>query len=290
MGLAAPVAMMVGCGRAAALGILIRSGDVLERLAKVDRVVFDKTGTLTERSRRGQPGGRGPGIDRGRGAGPGRRGRGRERAPHRPGHHGGGRGRRPRGPPTCASLPGHRGRGDGRTAGTSRWAGSWTATAARRSDARRRRAIPTRGETVVVVEPGRRGHRGHRRHHPAPARGRAGGGPPPADGPGAVHPERRQRAGRAARWPASSGSTTARSGLSPAGKVDALARHARRTAPGGDGGRRGQRRPGPGRRRRRAAPSAAGRRRRWPTATSPCWATTSRACRPPSAWPGRPTR
>jgi heavy metal translocating P-type ATPase len=49
MGLAAPVAMMVGCGRAAALGIFMRSGDVLERLAKVDGVVFDKTGTLTER-------------------------------------------------------------------------------------------------------------------------------------------------------------------------------------------------------------------------------------------------
>jgi len=49
MGLAAPVAMMVGCGRAAALGIFLRSGDVLERLARVDGVVFDKTGTLTER-------------------------------------------------------------------------------------------------------------------------------------------------------------------------------------------------------------------------------------------------
>ncbi len=49
MGLAAPVAMMVGCGRAAALGIFIRNGDALERLAKVEAVVFDKTGTLTER-------------------------------------------------------------------------------------------------------------------------------------------------------------------------------------------------------------------------------------------------
>jgi heavy metal translocating P-type ATPase len=49
MGLAAPVAMMVGSGRAAALGIFIRNGDVLERLAKIDGVVFDKTGTLTER-------------------------------------------------------------------------------------------------------------------------------------------------------------------------------------------------------------------------------------------------
>ena len=47
MGLAAPVAMMVGCGRASALGILIRNPDALERLAHVDTVAFDKTGTLT---------------------------------------------------------------------------------------------------------------------------------------------------------------------------------------------------------------------------------------------------
>ena len=49
MGLATPVAMMVGTGRASALGILVRSGDALERLARADMVVFDKTGTLTER-------------------------------------------------------------------------------------------------------------------------------------------------------------------------------------------------------------------------------------------------
>ena len=49
MGLAAPMAMMVGCGSAAALGIFVRNGDALERLSKVDTVVFDKTGTLTER-------------------------------------------------------------------------------------------------------------------------------------------------------------------------------------------------------------------------------------------------
>ncbi|MGO8875710.1 MAG: heavy metal translocating P-type ATPase [Acidimicrobiales bacterium] len=52
MGLAAPVAMMVGCGRASALGILIRSGDALEQLAHADTVAFDKTGTLTERAAR----------------------------------------------------------------------------------------------------------------------------------------------------------------------------------------------------------------------------------------------
>jgi len=49
MGLATPVAMMVGSGRASSLGILIRSGDALERLARADLVAFDKTGTLTER-------------------------------------------------------------------------------------------------------------------------------------------------------------------------------------------------------------------------------------------------
>jgi copper-transporting P-type ATPase V len=47
MGLATPVAMMVGCGRASALGILIRNADALERLAGVHTVAFDKTGTLT---------------------------------------------------------------------------------------------------------------------------------------------------------------------------------------------------------------------------------------------------
>jgi copper-transporting P-type ATPase V len=49
LGLAAPMAMMVGCGRASALGIFVRNGDTLERLSRVDTVAFDKTGTLTER-------------------------------------------------------------------------------------------------------------------------------------------------------------------------------------------------------------------------------------------------
>ncbi|MGO9342858.1 MAG: heavy metal translocating P-type ATPase [Acidimicrobiales bacterium] len=48
MGLATPVAMMVSCGRASALGILVRGGDTLEALSAADTVVFDKTGTLTE--------------------------------------------------------------------------------------------------------------------------------------------------------------------------------------------------------------------------------------------------
>jgi len=47
MGLATPTAVMVGVGRAAKKGILIRSGKVLEELGNVKTVVFDKTGTLT---------------------------------------------------------------------------------------------------------------------------------------------------------------------------------------------------------------------------------------------------
>ena len=48
MGLATPAAIMVGTGRGAQLGILIRGGEVLERSRRIDVVVFDKTGTLTE--------------------------------------------------------------------------------------------------------------------------------------------------------------------------------------------------------------------------------------------------
>jgi Cu+-exporting ATPase len=51
LGIATPAALMVGVGRGAAAGILIRGGEVLERAEKLTTVVFDKTGTLT----RGQP-------------------------------------------------------------------------------------------------------------------------------------------------------------------------------------------------------------------------------------------
>ena len=48
LGLATPTAIATAIGRGAQLGILLRSGDALERAANVDTVAIDKTGTLTE--------------------------------------------------------------------------------------------------------------------------------------------------------------------------------------------------------------------------------------------------
>ncbi len=51
LGIATPAALMVGVGKGAEAGILIRGGEVLERARQLTAVVFDKTGTLT----RGEP-------------------------------------------------------------------------------------------------------------------------------------------------------------------------------------------------------------------------------------------
>jgi Cu+-exporting ATPase len=48
LGLATPIALMVGTGRGAQLGVLIRGPQVLERTRRIDTIVLDKTGTVTE--------------------------------------------------------------------------------------------------------------------------------------------------------------------------------------------------------------------------------------------------
>ncbi|MGO8751522.1 MAG: heavy metal translocating P-type ATPase [Thermoguttaceae bacterium] len=48
LGLATPMSIMVGVGRGAAAGVLVKNAEVLELLEKVDTLVVDKTGTLTE--------------------------------------------------------------------------------------------------------------------------------------------------------------------------------------------------------------------------------------------------
>ncbi len=48
LGLATPMSIMVGVGKGATMGILIKNAEALELMAKVDTVVVDKTGTLTE--------------------------------------------------------------------------------------------------------------------------------------------------------------------------------------------------------------------------------------------------
>ena len=48
LGLATPMSVMVGVGRGAHMGVLIRNAEALERMEKIDTLVVDKTGTLTE--------------------------------------------------------------------------------------------------------------------------------------------------------------------------------------------------------------------------------------------------
>jgi len=51
LGLATPISIMLGIGKAANLGILIRNGDILQKASQLTTIIFDKTGTITQ----GQP-------------------------------------------------------------------------------------------------------------------------------------------------------------------------------------------------------------------------------------------
>src|SRR5690606_1310356 len=48
LGLATPMSIMVGVGRGARAGVLIKNAEALERLERIDTLIVDKTGTLTE--------------------------------------------------------------------------------------------------------------------------------------------------------------------------------------------------------------------------------------------------
>ena len=171
MGLAAPVADDGGCGRAAALGIFVRGGDVLERMAKVDGVVFDKTGTLTERHAEVTCGHRRARYHRATRCWLGRP-RWRRRASTRSPRPSWPRARPGPGATDVRSVPGVGGRRPDRRATGSRYGGC---AGVDLPDCLRgpieERAAPGR-------DGGRRGARrrgggGHRRDHPAPTRGGA---------------------------------------------------------------------------------------------------------------------
>jgi P-type Cu+ transporter len=48
LGLATPMSVMVGIGRGAQMGVLIRNAEAIEKLAQLNTLAVDKTGTLTE--------------------------------------------------------------------------------------------------------------------------------------------------------------------------------------------------------------------------------------------------
>ena len=108
LGLATPTALLVGTGRGARLGILIKGADVLEDTRRIDAVVLDKTGTVTTGEMtlvdvtHRRPPAQGPGAARRR------RRRDRQRAPGRAGHRRRGRGRGHRRPRATdfVALPG----------------------------------------------------------------------------------------------------------------------------------------------------------------------------------------
>ena len=48
LGLATPISVIVGTGKAAQVGVLIKNGEALQQASKIDHIVLDKTGTITK--------------------------------------------------------------------------------------------------------------------------------------------------------------------------------------------------------------------------------------------------
>src|SRR5262249_9781192 len=63
LGLATPMSIMVGVGRGAEVGVLIKNAEALERMEKIDTLVIDKTGTRTEGKPKVTAGGAAAGFD-----------------------------------------------------------------------------------------------------------------------------------------------------------------------------------------------------------------------------------